>query len=141
MSRGAEEKGAGEKRRRPLRHHRDLEVYEMAFEVAMYIFEVTKSFPPEEKYSLTDQVRRSSRAVCANIAEAWRRRRYEGSFLLRLNDAEAEAAETQTWLEFANKCQYLTPEQTHDLSQRYDNIIGKLVVMTRNPKPWLLKGK
>ena len=141
MSRGAEERGAGEERRRPLRHHHDLEVYEMAFETAMAIFDLTKSFPAEERYSLTDQVRRSSRAVCANIAEGWRKRRYEGSFLLRLNDAEAEAAETQTWLAFAEKCQYLTPEQTHDLCQNYDNIIGKLVTMTRNPTPWLLKGR
>jgi four helix bundle protein len=87
--------------------HRELEVYQLAFEAAMEIFEVTKSFPREEVYSLTDQIRRSSRSVCVNIAEAWRRRRYKGSFVYRLNDAEAEAAETQTWLEFAVKCNYL----------------------------------
>ena len=77
-----------------IKTHRDLEVYRMAFEGAMKIFELSKSFPKEETYSLTDQVRRSSRSVCTNIAEAWRRRRYERSFVSRLNDAEAEAAET-----------------------------------------------
>ena len=76
-------------------NHEDLEVYIIAFDAAMKIFELSKNFPKEEKYSLIDQIRRSSRSVCANLAEAWRRRRYKGSFLLRLNDAEAEAAETQ----------------------------------------------
>jgi len=90
-----------------IRSHRDLEVYQLAFEAAMKVFEVTKGFPREERYSLTDQIRRSLRSVCANVAEAWRRRRYEGAFLYRLNDAEAEAAETQTWLEFGVKCGYL----------------------------------
>lgn len=80
--------------RKPIQSHRELEVYQLAFEAAMRIFEVTKSFPPEERYSLTDQIRRSSRSVCANLAEAWRRRRYVGSFVNRLNDSEAEAAET-----------------------------------------------
>ena len=100
----------------------------------MQIFDVSKAFPVEERYSLTDQMRRSSRAVCANIAEAWCQRRYEGSFLLRLNDAEAEAAETQTWLEFALQCNYLNPEQVSDLHKTYDHIIGKLVTLIRNPK-------
>jgi four helix bundle protein len=81
-----------------IRNHRDLEVYQMGFDAAMRIFGATKDFPSEERYSLVDQIRRSSRAVCANIAEAWRRRRYEGSFVYRLNDSEAEAAETQVWL-------------------------------------------
>ena len=75
-----------------------MEVYQIAFDVAMKIFELSKNFPKEEKYSLIDQIRRSSRSVCANLAEAWRRRRYKGSFLSKLNDAEAEAAETQVWL-------------------------------------------
>jgi len=79
----------------------------MAFEAAMRIFELTKSFPREETYSLVDQIRRSSRSVCSNIAEAWRKRRYEAAFVSKLNDAEAEAAETQVWLEFAVKCNYL----------------------------------
>ena len=88
-------------KRKPIRSHRELEVYQLAFEVAMGIFELTKGFPPEERYSLTDQIRRSSRSVCANLAEAWRKRRYEGACLAKLSDSEAEAAETQTWIEFA----------------------------------------
>ena len=81
--------------------HRELEVYKKAFDAAMQIFVLTKSFPKEERFALTEQMRRSSRSVCANIAEAWRRRRYEGSFISRLNDSEAEAAETQTLLDTA----------------------------------------
>jgi four helix bundle protein len=84
--------------------HRDLEVYCKAFEAVMSIFEASKAFPKEETYSLTDQVRRSSRSVCANLAEGWRKRRYAGAFVSKLSDAEAEAAETQVWLEFAVKC-------------------------------------
>lgn len=121
--------------------HRDLEVYQIAFRAAMIVFELSKKFPSEEKFSLTDQIRRSSRAVCSNTAEAWRRRRYEGSFLLRLNDAEAEAAETQSWLEFAVSCGYLQPEETREIYTTYNEIIGKLVSMINNPDPWLLKGK
>ena len=98
-----------------IRSHRGLEVYQLAFEAAMEIFEITKGFPREERYSLTDQIRRSSRSVCANLAEAWRRRRYEGSFVYKLNDSEAEAAETQTWLEFAVKCGYLEAEAARSL--------------------------
>src|SRR5215469_10375217 len=87
--------------------HRDLEVYRKAFDAAMTIFHLSKSFPKEETYSLTDQIRRSSRSVCANLAEAWRKRRYEAAFTCKLSDAETEAAETQTWLEFAVKCGYM----------------------------------
>ena len=85
--------------------HQDLDVYKKAFEAAMQVFEFGKKFPKEEVYSLTDQIRRSSRSVCANLAEAWRKRRYEAAFVSKLNDAEAEAAETQTWLEFAVRCE------------------------------------
>ncbi len=123
-----------------VRNHQDLEVYQMAFEAAMHIFRLSKKFPVEERYSLTDQIRRSSRAVCANLAEGWRRRRYEGSFVVRLNDAEAEAAETQTWLDFAVACDYLTRDEIHALYQTYDHIIGKLVIMINNPGRWLMKG-
>jgi len=110
----------------------------MGFEAAMRIFEVTKEFPKEEKYSLTDQIRRSSRSVCANIAEAWRRRRYEGSFVYRLNDSEAEAAETQVWLEFAVKCGYLDPTIARELYATYDNVLGKLVTMICHPEQWVI---
>ena len=90
-----------------IQSHEELDVYRLAFEAAMRIFEVSKGFPREETYALTDQIRRSSRSVCSNIAEAWRKRRYEAAFVSKLNDAESEAAETQTWLRFAVECGYL----------------------------------
>ena len=121
-----------------IQSHRELEVYQLAFEAAMQIFEATKGFPREERYSLTDQVRRSSRSVCANIAEAWRRRRYSGSFVNRLNDAEAEAAETQTWLEFAVQCNYLDPTTARSLHNSYNHILGKLVTMIQQPEKWVI---
>jgi four helix bundle protein len=123
-----------------IRTHRDLDVYKMAFEVAMQIFEKSRSFPIEERYSLTDQVRRSSRSVCANLSEAWRKRRYEASFLSKLSDAEAEAAETQVWLEFSFKCGYLSENILQELSIAYDNILGKIVSLINNPQQWLLPG-
>ncbi len=124
--------------RKPIQSHRELDVYRLAFTKAMRIFEFSKSFPREERYSLTDQVRRSSRAVCANLAEAWRKRRYEGAFLTKLTDAEAEAAETQTWLEFAVACEYLDRNTGNDLLEAYDHILAMLVKMIGNPSPWLL---
>ncbi len=102
------------------------------------IFEITKKFPKEETYSLTDQIRRSSRAICANIAEAWRRRRYEGAFVNCLNNSEAEAAETQVWLEFAVKCNYLGAEAARELYTIYDSILGKLVTMVNHPEQWVI---
>ncbi len=121
-----------------IRSHRDLEVYRLAFEAAMEIFEITRTFPREEQFSLTDQIRRSSRAVCANITEAWRRRRYPGAFVHRLNDAEAEAAETQTWLEFAVSCGYVSPAVARPLYRTYDHILGKLVRMINRPDKWII---
>jgi four helix bundle protein len=125
-----------------IRTHHDLEMYQTAFESAMKIFQNSKSFPKEERYSLTDQVRRSSRSVCANLAEAWRKRRYEASFLSKLNDTEAEGAETQVWLEFAVQCGYLEAGAGAggELSAPYDNILGKIVSLINNPQPWLLPG-
>lgn len=123
---------------KPIESHCDLEVYQIAFEKAMQIFELTKKFPKEEKYSLTDQIRRSSRSVNANLAEAWRKRRYEGAFLIKLSDAEAEAAETQVWLEFAVRCEYLDRVTARDLYRSYNQILGKPVRMINNPSPWLL---
>ncbi len=122
-----------------IRTHRELEAYQMAFDAAMRIFELTKRFPKEETYALTDQIRRSSRSVCANTAEAWRKRRYQASFISKLNDAEAEAAETQVWLEFSVKCGYLDAETGRELYAVYDNILGKLVNMIQHPEHWLLK--
>ncbi len=121
-----------------IKSHQDLEVYQLSFDAAMRIFETTRKFPKEEIYSLTDQIRRSSRAICANIAEAWRRRRYEGAFVNCLNNSEAEAAETQVWLEFAVKCNYLEAEAGRELYTIYDNILGKLVVMINHPEQWVI---
>ncbi len=110
---------------------RDLEVYKLAFDVAMEIFEISKGFPKEEKYSLTDQIRRSSRGVCANLAEAWRKRRYKAMFVSKLLDASQEAAETQTWLEFALKCEYIKGERFKALDERYEHIFAMLITMER----------
>jgi four helix bundle protein len=116
--------------------HQDLDVYRKSFDAAMQIFEVSKRFPKEETYSLTDQIRRSSRSVCSNLAEGWRKRRYEASFVNKLNDSEGEAAETQTWLEFAVKCGYLNKEKGRALFKIYDEIIGMLVTMINHPNSW-----
>ena len=122
-----------------IQSHEELDVYSLAYDSAMNIFKVTKSFPKEETYSLTDQIRRSSRAVCSAIAEAWRRRRYEAAFVNKLNEAESEAAETQTWIKFAIDCEYLDHEHRTELHKSYDFMIGKLVNMIRNPAPWILR--
>ena len=121
-----------------IKGHEGLEVYQMAFEAAMRIFELSKKFPAEERYSLTDQVRRSSRSVCANLAEAWRKRRYEAAFVAKLNDCEAEAAETQVWITFAVKSNYLDSESGRELYTLYNRILGALVSMINNPTPWLI---
>ena len=121
-----------------IQSHEELDVYKLAFEAAKRIFEISKSLPKEETYALTDQIRRSSRSVCSNIAEAWRKCRYEAAFVSKLNDSEAEAAETQTWLEFAVECGYLPREQAEEMHRTYDNIIGKLVNMIFKPTPWIL---
>lgn len=125
--------------RKPILSHEELEVYQLSFEAAMLIFEVSKGFPKEETYSLTDQIRRSSRSTCANLTEAWRKRRYVAAFVSKLSDAETEAAEAQTWLKFAVECKYLEREVSHKLIETYDRIIGKIVVMINNPDPWILR--
>jgi four helix bundle protein len=121
-----------------IRYHWQLDVYKLAVEAAMEIFEHTKSFPKEERYSLTDQIRRSSRSVSAQIAEAWRRRKYEAVFINKLNESEGEAAETQGWLEYAVKCGYLNRNAGRQIHRNYDRILGKLVTMGNNPKRWIL---
>ena len=118
---------------------RQLRVYQMAFEISDKIFELTKSFPKEEIYSLTDQIRRSSRSVCANIAEAHRRRIYPKSLASKLNESEAEAAETQNWLDTAYKCRYINNNTYEAYRQTYDNIIGMLVNMRRSAYKWDMK--
>lgn len=113
--------------------YQDLLAYKKGFEVAMEIFEVTKSFPSEEKYSLTDQIRRSSRSVCANIAEAYRKRIYPNHFISKLTDSDAENSETQTWLEFALACKYISQETYDNLSTK-NTEVGRLInYMILNP--------
>ena len=121
--------------------HGQLEVYKKAFETAMVIFELSSKFPKEETYSLTDQIRRSSRSVCANLAEACRKRRYEAAFISKLNDVEAEAAETQTWLEFAVACGYLERKLGSNLQTAYDGILATLVGMINHSDTWVISGK
>ncbi len=118
--------------------HRDLRVYQASFQASMAIYQLSKSFPPEEKFSLTDQVRRSSRSVCANLAEAFRKRRYPKNFVSKLSDCEAEAAETHVWLDFALACDYVTIEEYEKLYKEYDMILGMLVRMIVEPEKWNL---
>ncbi len=106
---------------------------------AMEIFEITKEFPKAETYSMVDQMRRSSRSVCANIAEAWRRRRSVDYFRSKLGDAESEAAETRVWIEFAYRCEYMTADVVQDLDRQYDQIVGQLVHMIANAKDWKIR--
>jgi four helix bundle protein len=117
----------------------ELRVYRTAFEAAMKIFEATKTFPMEERFSLVDQVRRSSRSVCANIAEAWRKRRYAAHFISKLSDAESEAEETRVWLEFAKRCGYMKFEDASALDAIYDQILGQLVTMISAPAQWAVR--
>ena len=105
----------------------------------MRIFEISKSFPKEETYSFTDQIRRSSRSVPANIAEAWRKRRYVAAFISKLNDDEGEAAETQTWSEVAVRCEYVERDKAKNLFLEYEERISMLVSMANNPEKWILK--
>jgi four helix bundle protein len=108
---------------------RDLEVYKLAFATAMEIFEISKKFPREERFSLTDQIRRSSRSVCSNLAEGWRKRKYKAVFVNKLTDSGQEAAETQTWLEFALACNYISKEVFEKLDKTYEHVFAMLYVM------------
>ena len=120
--------------------HQDLDVYRRSFDVSMQIFTLSKTFPKEELYSLTDQIRRSSRSVSANIAEGWRKRRYVKSFVSKLSDAEAEAAETQVWLEYAVSCEYLSADQARSLYQVYNDILRTIVGIINHKDKWVLPG-
>ncbi len=121
--------------------YKELKVYLNAFQAAMEIFHRTKDFPRSEMYILVDQMRRSSRSVCSNIAEAWRKRRYKAAFIAKLSDAESEACETQVWLEFALKCGFLDREITESLDERYEKIQGQIVRMIENADKWLIYNK
>lgn len=119
--------------------HFELDVFKKAFEAAMCLFDHSKTFPKEETYSLTDQMRRASRSVCANFAEAWRKRIYEAAFVSKLNDSEAEAAETQNWIAFAVRCGYLERPRGLELHEAYKEIIRMLVAMRCHPERWVIR--
>lgn len=119
-------------RKKTLKHFRDLEVYQIAFKCAMKIFQMTKTFPAEEKYSLVDQIRRSSRSVCTNLAEGWRKRKYKAVFINKLTDSMQESSETQAWLEFSLACLYISNETFNELDNDYENIIKMLNSMEIN---------
>ncbi len=114
-----------------IKHFRELEAYKVAFSVAMEIFNITKAFPSDEKFSLVSQIRRSSRSVCSNLAEAWRKRRYISVFKNKLTDSMQEASETQTWLEFALACGYIDKSLFYRLDHECERVIGKLSTMER----------
>jgi four helix bundle protein len=122
--------------KKPIRKHTDLEVYQRGYAAGMRVFHLSKRFPKEERYSLTDQIRRCSRSVCGNLAEGWRKRRYPQAFVSKLTDCEAEAAETQSWLQFAVGCGYLEREEAAELYKKYDRIIGMLVKMATHVDDW-----
>lgn len=124
-----------------VRSHRDLIVYRRAFDLALRIHKLSATFPAEERYSLTDQVRRSSKAVNSAISEGWRRRRYKAAFVNKISEAEAEAAETQTWLEFCDACGYLESEVAWDLIGEYDRLLNTLVAIINHADDWVKKAK
>jgi four helix bundle protein len=115
---------------------RELRVYQEAIGAAMRIFSLTKQFPAEERFSMVDQMRRSSRSVCANLAEAWRKRRYKAHFISKLSDADGEAEETRVWLEFAYRCRYIEEDDFNQLDDTYDKILGQIVRMLAEPGKW-----
>lgn len=119
-----------------IKTHNDLKVYQLSFEAGMKIFNISKGFPKEETYSLTDQIRRSSRSVSGNLAEAFRKRMYPKHFISKLTDSEGEAAETQVWLEYALACEYIDKTKFKELNDNYDHIISMIVNMRSNPDKW-----
>ena len=131
----------GDGERGQIKSHRDLRVWQNAMDAGMTIFEATKLFPPDERYSMTDQIRRSSRSVAANIAEAWRKRRYKAAFVAKLSDAESEACETQTWIEFALRCRYMESESAKKLDAQYEHILSQLVIMINQADRWIVATK
>ena len=120
-----------------VKSHRELRVYKLAFESASEIHLLTAKFPSEERYGLTDQIRRSSRSVCANIGEAWRKRRYEKSFISKLSDADAEATEVQIWLEFSHRFGYVDQSICDKLTDQYDHVCSQLTIMMNQPEKWI----
>lgn len=121
-----------------VKSYKELRVYQNSMDAAMRIFELTKNFPKEERYSMVDQMRRSSRSVCSNIAEAWRKRRYQAHFVSKLSDSEGEAEETRVWLEFAWRCSYMSKSEADELDEVYDHILSQIVNMIINANKWTL---
>jgi four helix bundle protein len=119
-----------------IKSHRDLDVYKRAMNAAVAIHHLVKQFPLHERRRLADQILRSSRSVCANLAEAWRKRRYVASFVSKLADVQAEAAETQVWLEFANRVNYISEEAFAESYEAYEIIISQLAIMSRDAPKW-----
>ncbi|MBI4946780.1 MAG: four helix bundle protein [Bacteroidetes bacterium] len=119
--------------------YRELRVYIASMNATMEIFELTKKFPSEEKYSLTDQIRRSSRSVCANLGESWRKRRYKAAFIAKLSDSETEACETQVWLEVSYLSKYISKNQFEKLDKEYESIIAQIVKMIDGADKWLIR--
>lgn len=117
---------------------KDLDVYKTAYHLSMNIFHLSKKWPAEEKYALTDQVRRSSRSVCANLREAWAKRRYEAHFSSKLSDCDGENSETDTWLDYARDCEYISIDEHKRLSDSSSEVGKMLGSMLKNPKPFLL---
>jgi four helix bundle protein len=118
---------------------KELEVYKRAYNLAMEIFEISKSFPSEEKYSLTSQIRRSSRSVCLNLREAWAKRRYVAHFISKLTDCDGENSETDSSLDFAVDCEYISKEKHIELTTRNREVGKMLGSMLNNPNPFLIK--
>ena len=119
-----------------IRTFKDLKVWSNAMDLAMEVFRRSKAFPPEERYSLTTQLRRATRSVAGIVAEAWRKRRYPASFVAKLTDAEAEAAEAQTWIELARRCGYWTDATAEELDPRCDLVLRQLSHMSSHPEQW-----
>ena len=125
--------------RKQIRSCRNLAVSNLGYTLDMEVFRLTARFTREERYdALTDQMRRSSRSVCTNIGEAWRKRRYRAAFIAKLNDSESEACETQVWVEFARRCEYLEDETCQELDATYDEIMGQIVRMVIDADKWLI---
>jgi four helix bundle protein len=120
-----------------IRSAKDLEVYRKAYDLAMFIFRVSQRFPAEERYALTGQIRRSSRSVCMCLREAWAKRRYMAHFVSKLTDCDGENSETDTSLDFAKDCNYLSPEEHKDLSTRCAEVGRMLGSVIQNPTPFL----
>jgi len=121
-----------------VRNFRELDVYQNGMTLLMRIFELTKHWPSEERFNLTDQIRRSSRSVCTNLAEAWRKRRYRAAFVAKLSDSETEAAETQVSIEIALRCGYCDEKTFREIDESYEKVLGQIVRMADQSEKWLI---